>query len=68
MVYVAKSHLTPFDFYAQILEAFGVTAPFQRAQARRQFVILMRDLYQHQNKQPVIIIDEAQSLPKAPAE
>ena len=40
-----------------------MTAPFQRAQARRQFVTLMTDLYQHQNKQPVIIIDEAQSLP-----
>ncbi len=65
VVYVAESHLTPFDFYAQILEAFGVTAPFQRAQARRQFVTLMTDLYQHQNKQPVIIIDEAQSLPPA---
>lgn len=65
VVYVAESHLTPFDFYAQVLEAFGVMVPFQRAQARRQFITLMTDLYQHQAKQPVLVIDEAQSLPQA---
>ncbi len=60
----AESHLTPFDFYAQVLDAFGVGVPFQRTQARRQFITLMTDLYQHQGKQPLIVIDEAQSLPQ----
>ena len=64
VVYIAESHLTPFDFYAQVLDAFGVGVPFQRTQARRQFITLMTDLYQHQGKQPLIVIDEAQSLPQ----
>lgn len=61
--YVAESQLTPFDFYHQILDGAGVTAAFQRSQARRQFVTLMTDLYQHQHQVPVIVIDEGQGLP-----
>ena len=61
--YIAESHLTPYDFYSQVLEAAGVTAPFQRSQARRQFLALMTDLYQHQHKAPVVVIDEGQGLP-----
>ena len=63
--YVAESRLTPFDFYAQILEMLGIAVPFQRAQARRHFMASMTDLYEHQNKQPILIIDEAQSLPQS---
>ena len=63
--YLADSHLTPYDFYPAILDAWGVTAAFHRARARRQFVTLMTDLYQHQHKAPVVIIDEAQGLPSA---
>ncbi|MDA8206000.1 MAG: AAA family ATPase [Thermaerobacter sp.] len=63
LCYVADSHLTPYDFYQTALDAWGVTAPFHRPQARRQFVTLMLDLYQHQHKTPVLIIDEAQGLP-----
>jgi type II secretory pathway predicted ATPase ExeA len=61
--YIAESQLTPFDFYSQVLEAAGVTTPFHRSQARRQFVMLMTDLWQHQHKAPVIVIDEGQGLP-----
>ncbi len=61
--YVAESHLTPYDFYSPVLEAAGVTAPFQRSPARRQFLALMTDLYQHQHKAPVIVLDEGQHLP-----
>ena len=61
--YIAESQLTPYDFYTQVLEAAGVTVPFQRSQARRQFILLMTDLYQHQHKAPVIVIDEGQGLP-----
>ncbi len=61
--YVAESQLTPFDFYSQILESAGVTMPFHRSQTRRQFVLLMTDLWQHQHKAPVIVIDEGQGLP-----
>lgn len=61
--YIAESQLTPFDFYGQVLEAAGVTTPFHRSQARRQFVLLMTDLWQHQHKAPVIVIDEGQGLP-----
>lgn len=61
--YLADAHLTPFDFYQSVLDAWGVTVPFHRAQARRQFVTLMTDLYQHQHKAPVLILDEAQGLP-----
>ena len=61
--YVAESQLTPFDFYGQILDSAGVTAAFHRSQARRQFVALMTDLFVHQHRAPVIIIDEGQGLP-----
>jgi type II secretory pathway predicted ATPase ExeA len=61
--YVAESQLTPFDFYHQILDSAGVTASFHRSQARRQFVTLMTDGFQHQHQAPVIIIDEGQGLP-----
>ncbi len=61
--YIAESQLTPYDFYSQVLEAAGVSTPFQRSQARRQFIGLMTDLYPHQHKAPVIVIDEGQGLP-----
>lgn len=61
--YLADSHLTPYDFYQSVLDAWGIAAPFHRPQARRQFVTLMTDLYQHQHQAPVLIIDEAQGLP-----
>lgn len=61
--YLAESQLSPFDFYSQILDGAGVTAAFQRSHARRQFVALMTDLFQHQHQVPVIIIDEGQGLP-----
>lgn len=63
LCYLADSHLSPFDFYQSVLDAWGVSAPFHRPQARRQFVTLMTDLFQHQHKVPVLIIDEAQGLP-----
>ncbi len=63
LCYLADSHLTPFDFYQSALDAWGIAAPFHRPQARRQFLALMTDLYQHQHKAPVLIIDEAQGLP-----
>ncbi len=63
LCYLADSHLTPYDFYQTVLDAWGVAAPFHRPQARRQFVTLMTDLYHHQHKAPVLIIDEAQGLP-----
>ncbi len=63
LCYLADSHLTPYDFYQSVLDAWGIAAPFHRPQARRQFVTLMTDLYQHQHKAPVLIIDEAQGLP-----
>lgn len=63
LCYLADSHLTPYDFYQAILDAWGIAAPFHRNQARRQFVTLMTDLYQHQHQTPVVVIDEAQGLP-----
>jgi len=63
VVYLAESHLTPFDFYSQVLDLCGLPVPFQRSQARRQFVTLMTDRYLHQHQSLVIIIDEAQALP-----
>ena len=61
--YLADSPLTPYDFYQTVLDAWGVAAPFHRPQARRQFVTRMTDLYHHQHQAPILIIDEAQSLP-----
>ena len=63
VVYLAESALHPADFYAQVLDAFGVAPRWRRTLARRQFHDLMRDLYSHQGKVPVLICDEAQQLP-----
>ena len=63
VVYCAESRLSPFDFYSIVLEAFGLTPRFQRSQARRQFTTLMMDLYDQQHQVPVLLIDEAQTLP-----
>jgi type II secretory pathway predicted ATPase ExeA len=63
VVYLAESALTPTDFYAGVLEAFGVTPQWRRSLVRRQFRDLMPDLYTHQHKVPVLICDEAQQLP-----
>ena len=65
VVYLAESALHPTDFYAQVLDAFGVAPWWRRSLARRQFHDPMRDLYTHQGKVPVLICDEAQQLPYA---
>ena len=62
VVYLAESHLTPFDFYSQVLDLCGLPVPFQRSQARRQFVTLMTDRYLHQHQSLVIILGTVQNF------
>ncbi len=61
-VYLADSRLLPRDFYAQVLEHFGVLPARTYSAARRQFQTLMSDLAGAQEKAPVVVIDEAQGL------
>ena len=62
VIYLADSHLTPSEFYARILDHFGVTPGFTYSQRRRQFQSLLGDLNQSQDKTAIVIIDEAHEL------
>ena len=62
VVYLADSHLTPAEFYARVLDHFGVSAGFTRSERRRQFQALMADLGDGQAKDVTVIIDEAHEL------
>ena len=65
VVSLAESARHRTDFYAQVLDAFGVAPRWRRSLVRRQFHDLMRDRYPHQGKVPVLICDEVQQLPYA---
>jgi type II secretory pathway predicted ATPase ExeA len=63
-LYVTDSHLTPRNFYHEVLWQLGLTPRFYRGDARRQ---LHRALQERDDagKQPVIVIDEAHLLGRA---
>jgi len=60
-LYVTDSHLTPRNFYHEVLWQLGLPPRFYRGDARRQ---LHRALQEREDagKQPVIVIDEAHLL------
>ena len=62
VVYLADSRLTPAEFYARVLDHFGITIGLTRSQRRRQFQTLMTDLGDGQQKDVTVIIDEAHEL------
>lgn len=62
VVYLADSRLTPAEFYARVLDHFGVAVGLTRSQRRRQFQTLMADLQDGQAKDVTVIIDEAHEL------
>lgn len=62
IVYLADSHLTPPEFYARVLDHFGVAPGFTHSQRRRQFQTLLLDLAQVGDQIPIVIIDEAHEL------
>ncbi len=62
VLYLADSRLTPSEFYAAILEHFGVHPVRNATRRRRQFQVLMTDMAESQAVFPVIMIDEAHEL------
>lgn len=62
VVYFADSHLTPSEFYAMVLEQFGVRPALHCARRRRQFQTLFSDMATNQAITPVVVIDEAHEL------
>ena len=62
VVYFADSHLTPSEFYAIVLEQFGVRPALHCARRRRQFQTLVGDMAANQGVTPVVVIDEAHEL------
>lgn len=61
-VYIADSALSPREFYAHVLQHFGVLPAKTQSQTRRQFATLLTDLAQAQGKSPLIVIDEGHEL------
>ncbi len=61
-VYLADSHLLPREFYAQVLQFFGVLPGRTCSATRRQFQALLSDLAGAQDKRSIVVIDEAQAL------
>ena len=62
VVYLADSRLTPAEFYARVLDHFGVPFGQTQSQRRRQFQALMADIGEGQQKDVTLIIDEAHEL------
>ena len=58
VLYVSEFNLTPRNFYFDLLSQLGVKPRFFRGDAKRQFVKEIL-LISADNKQPIIIIDEA---------
>lgn len=64
-IYLADSALSPRSFYSQVLQRFGVRPAFQKSAIRLQFETLMMDFSRHQEKSPVLFIDEGHDLQDA---
>lgn len=62
VVYLADSRLTPPEFYARVLDHFGVAPGFTHSQRRRQFQTLLVDLSQTNDQTPIVVVDEAHEL------
>jgi len=58
VLYVSEFNLTPRNFYFDLLSQLGIKPRFFRGDAKRQFVKEIL-LISADNKQPIIIIDEA---------
>lgn len=63
--YVADSRLTVRTFYTLAVSALGVEPPWALPQLKQVFRQVAGDLYEHQGKTVVLVIDEAQTLPTA---
>ena len=62
ILYFADSSLSPREFYARVLEHFGILPGVARSRVRQQFQTLFQDLSQEQGKSATLVIDEAQDL------
>jgi len=61
-VYLVQRSLSPREFYARVLENFGVAPAFNQGRVQQQFQALLDDLGTAQGKTPVLIIDEGQEI------
>lgn len=58
-LYICDSALTPKLFYREVLQCSGVHPAFRSTEVKRQYQALMLDIYENENKIPVIVLDEA---------
>jgi type II secretory pathway predicted ATPase ExeA len=61
-IYLSDANLKPRDFYRELLHHLGLPPKFLRGEAKRQFQDVVWDLYEHQQKVAVIVVDEAHLL------
>lgn len=61
--YINNSELTPKALYSEVLYSLSVTPFTFLPQIKKQFSEVVINIFKNHNKQPVIFIDNAQSLP-----
>lgn len=61
--YINNSELTPKALYTEVLQALSVAPMSFLPTVKKQFAEVVMDVFKNHNKQPVIFIDNAQSLP-----
>ena len=61
--YINNSRLTPRNLYGSILESMAVEPYSMVSKVKKQFYQVVTDVFNNHQKQPVVFIDNAQSLP-----
>jgi general secretion pathway protein A len=61
--YINNSRLTPKDLYSSILESMSVIPYLLLSKVKKQFYQVISDAFKNHQKQLVVFIDNAQSLP-----
>ena len=61
--YINNSALTPKILYSDVLQSLSVTPYSYLPKVKKQFAEVVTDIFKNHNKQLVIFIDNAQSLP-----
>jgi|LSQX01.3.fsa_nt_gb type II secretory pathway predicted ATPase ExeA len=61
--YINNSRLTPKDLYSSVLESLAVSPYHILSKVKKQFYEVLGDVFNNHQKQLVVLIDNAQSLP-----
>ncbi|BAS27091.1 ExeA family protein [Limnochorda pilosa] len=65
VLYLADVAFSPRSFFHRLLEELHVEAPYQLTRAKRLAYRTLLERHQTQHRTPVLVVDEAQHLPRA---